>query len=48
VLENSLQHRSYLYSFNYYGQHTKFGYGQKVDYPFPGGKFYGDVENKGG
>jgi hypothetical protein len=37
VLENSRQQPSYLYSFNYYGEHTKFGYEMEVDYPFPGG-----------
>ncbi|XP_033606831.1 carboxylesterase 1E isoform X3 [Cryptotermes secundus] len=37
LLENSRQQRSFLYSFNYFGEHTKFGYGVPVDYPFPGG-----------
>ncbi|XP_021914303.1 liver carboxylesterase-like [Zootermopsis nevadensis] len=42
VLENSRQQPSYLYSFNYYGEHTKFGYGEDTDYPFPGGVAHSD------
>ncbi|XP_069678631.1 juvenile hormone esterase-like isoform X2 [Periplaneta americana] len=42
VLENSRQQPSYLYSFNYYGQHTKFGYGEDVEYPFQGGVSHSD------
>ncbi|PNF36333.1 hypothetical protein B7P43_G00515 [Cryptotermes secundus] len=42
LLENSRQQRSFLYSFNYFGEHTKFGYGVPVDYPFPGGVAHSD------
>ncbi|PSN53820.1 hypothetical protein C0J52_04632 [Blattella germanica] len=42
VLENSRHEPSFLYSFNYYGEHTKFGYGEDVDYPFPGGVSHSD------
>lgn len=34
---NSRVQDTYLYSFNYKGQYTKFGYGEEVHYPFPGG-----------
>nr|UYG55611.1 esterase 2 [Geocoris pallidipennis] len=33
---------TYLYSFNYLGHLTKFGYGEEVDYPFPGGVAHSD------
>nr|CAD7404580.1 unnamed protein product [Timema poppensis] len=42
VLENSRVQPSYLYSFNYDGQFTMFGYGEEVDYPFPGGVAHSD------
>lgn len=42
VLENSRQQFSYLYSFNYLGEHTKFGYGMQVNYSFPGGVAHSD------
>lgn len=34
---NSHNQPTYLYSFNYKGQYTKFGYGEEINYPFPGG-----------
>ncbi|XP_063236892.1 carboxylesterase 4A-like [Bacillus rossius redtenbacheri] len=42
VQENSRARPSYMYSFNYHGRHTMFGYGEEVDYPFPGGVAHSD------
>ncbi|XP_034230889.1 glutactin-like isoform X2 [Thrips palmi] len=42
VQENSRIAPSYLYSFNYKGRHTKFGYGYSIEYPFTGGVAHSD------
>lgn len=42
VQENSRLAPSYLYSFNFKGRHTKFGYGYSFLYPFSGGVAHSD------
>ncbi|XP_075211345.1 carboxylesterase 4A-like [Lycorma delicatula] len=42
IRQNYDKQSSYLYSFNYKGNLTKFGYGEDVNYPFQGGVAHSD------